>query len=351
MRKSQVTSYKLQRNKGMTLFMAVTIMGILLFISFAIVNISIKSNVFATSGRDSQFAFYAADAGVECALYWDAAFEPSKFDTATGGSPISCAGTSISTNDAIAGTTTLATIGGVGSGSVGNSASYVALDTSTRGNWHGVYGTRGYSVAGGTENEPSGTNISFINSSFYMWDGNPSDSRAPYRDSVVTSRVAATWYSQNSFDIDVNITNGSTYHVGLYALDWDTSNSRTERIDVLDGDTLAVLSTQNISSFTNGKYLIWNVSGHVIFRVTNTNGAANAVVSAVMIDQGSASGGESGSSTFGFTMNQGVNPVPYCAIVSVTKNANGTTYIKSRGYNTCDMNDPRRIERGVEVLY
>lgn len=69
------------KNKGMTLFIAVTIMGVLLFISFAVVNIAIKGSLFATSGRDSQFAFYAADAGLECALYWDSKYIISYIDS------------------------------------------------------------------------------------------------------------------------------------------------------------------------------------------------------------------------------------------------------------------------------
>ena len=105
----------LKTNKGMTLLIAVGVMGILLFISFAVINITIKGTQFATSGRDSQFAFYAADAGLECALYWDSKFSPSKFATSTPGYPISCAGNTISAvNQTLQGTTTLARVGGGG---------------------------------------------------------------------------------------------------------------------------------------------------------------------------------------------------------------------------------------------
>ena len=76
------------KNKGMTLFIAVTVMGILLFISFAVVNIALKGTIFASSGRDSQFAFYAADAGLECALYWDSKYD--YFSTSTANT-ITCA--------------------------------------------------------------------------------------------------------------------------------------------------------------------------------------------------------------------------------------------------------------------
>ena len=176
------------KNRGMTLFIAVTIMGILLFISFAVVNITIKSTLLASSGRDSQFAFYAADSGLECALYWDS--QKDAFATSTSGDVLDfkCAGSAdLNSNQAILGTSTLSRIGGGG-------------------------------------------------------DTNP-------------------------------------------------------------------------------------------------------------------------TSTFGFVMNQGLNSVPHCAIVTVYKyyadksspldgyKETLMTYIKSRGYNTCEMTNPRRVERGIEVTY
>ena len=156
----------------MTLFIAVVIMGILLFISFAVINITLKGSLFASSGENSQYAFYAADSGLECTLYWDSKVDPSKFATSTSGSPISCNGSSIITGTAIPGTTTVTLIG--------------------------------------------------------------------------------------------------------------------------------------------------------------------------------CGGSTKPTSVFGFDMNFGSNPLPACAIVMVTKNTNGTTYIQSRGYNTC-TSDPRRVERGIGV--
>lgn len=176
-------STKRERSRGMTLFISIVIMGILLFISFAVVNITLKATLFASSGRDSQYAFYAADAGLECAIYWDSRFvtgyvgsDPlygSAFSTSTART-ISCAGRNISGGQAIAGTSTVSRVGG--------------------------------------------------------------------------------------------------------------------------------------------------------------GGVSNPV------------------SAFGIVLDQGLDPVPYCAVVTVTKNGDGSTHIKSRGYNTC-VSGARRVERGVEVTY
>lgn len=64
-------SYKFQANKGFTILYATLISSLLLAIGLGIFNISIKELILSSAGRESQVAFYAADAGIECALYWD----------------------------------------------------------------------------------------------------------------------------------------------------------------------------------------------------------------------------------------------------------------------------------------
>jgi len=81
--------------KGFTLLLAVLVSGILLALGLAIYNIVIKDLVLSSSGRESQFAFYAADTGIECTLYWDIkhdAFSPestiTQFDCGEGTVPL-----------------------------------------------------------------------------------------------------------------------------------------------------------------------------------------------------------------------------------------------------------------------
>lgn len=82
-----------KREKGFILLLSVIIAGILLSVGLAIFNITVKEILLSSSGRDSQFAFYAADSGVECALYWEQ--KGGGFSTSTAGT-ISCNGSSIS---------------------------------------------------------------------------------------------------------------------------------------------------------------------------------------------------------------------------------------------------------------
>lgn len=60
-----------KRKKGIALLLAVVIAGLLITIALAMIHIAKKDVTLSVSGRESQFAFYAADIGIECALYWD----------------------------------------------------------------------------------------------------------------------------------------------------------------------------------------------------------------------------------------------------------------------------------------
>lgn len=59
------------RKRGFTLVFAVLVSALILAVGISIVNIALKQVLFSGIGRESQFAYYAADAGVECALFWD----------------------------------------------------------------------------------------------------------------------------------------------------------------------------------------------------------------------------------------------------------------------------------------
>jgi hypothetical protein len=54
-----------------TLLIASLIGSILLSLAIFMVTIAQKEVLLSSLSRDSQYAFYAADAGSECALYWD----------------------------------------------------------------------------------------------------------------------------------------------------------------------------------------------------------------------------------------------------------------------------------------
>lgn len=61
--------------KGFTLMLAALAASIALTLGASIFSISSKELQLSSIGRDSQFAFYAADTAAECALYWDMRFD------------------------------------------------------------------------------------------------------------------------------------------------------------------------------------------------------------------------------------------------------------------------------------
>lgn len=65
------TIFNFQKNQGFALFLAVVITGTLLVVATGMVSLAVKQSKVSVSGRESQKAFYVADTGLECALYWD----------------------------------------------------------------------------------------------------------------------------------------------------------------------------------------------------------------------------------------------------------------------------------------
>jgi hypothetical protein len=90
------------------------------------------------------------------------------------------------------------------------------------------------------------------------------------------------WYSATNFTVDVNLADGQTHNLELYFDDWD-NRARAEQVQISDAGTGKVLDTETISSFSNGLYLDWNVSGNLLITITN-QGPANAVLNGVFLD-------------------------------------------------------------------
>ncbi|MFA6273002.1 MAG: hypothetical protein WC673_00710 [Candidatus Paceibacterota bacterium] len=59
------------KSKGFTLLFAVLIASVLLSVALAIFSQMYKTLLLSSASKESLAAFYAADSGVECVLYWD----------------------------------------------------------------------------------------------------------------------------------------------------------------------------------------------------------------------------------------------------------------------------------------
>ena len=154
-------------------------------------------------------------------------------------------------------------------------------DSHTEGGWIGTYGSQGYDIIGGRSSLPDYATITPSGQSTVIW-ATSTTAPAALEIDPGTFGSAAAWYSSTSFTVDVNLTDGQTHDLTLYAVDWNTQN-RSELIQIVNASTGSVLDSRRISSFSEGIYLQWAVSGNIKVVVTDVGGP-DAVLSGLFFD-------------------------------------------------------------------
>lgn len=71
-------------HNGFVILFTILISAIIMMIGLGIYSIAVRETVLSGSAREAQYAFYAADAGVECALFAQTV-SPTPYETQTGG--------------------------------------------------------------------------------------------------------------------------------------------------------------------------------------------------------------------------------------------------------------------------
>jgi hypothetical protein len=165
-------------------------------------------------------------------------------------------------------------------GAQSTGARFVATDGATHGNWKGVYGAEGNWVAGASASIPSYANLT-ASSPQWIWGTLPTSVNAPLLPGTTTNRIAACWYSSTQVGFDLSINDGRYHRLSIYCVDW-TSSGRQQRVDVIDRNTGAILDTRNLSAFSTGVYLTWDVTGNIGLRLTPST--VNAVTSSIFFD-------------------------------------------------------------------
>ncbi|HMP67535.1 MAG TPA: hypothetical protein PKA60_02190 [Candidatus Paceibacterota bacterium] len=69
--KDKSKNNKENKKEGFTLLFAVLVSVLILAVGSTIINLAIKQIIISGSARESQYAFYASNTGIECAIYWD----------------------------------------------------------------------------------------------------------------------------------------------------------------------------------------------------------------------------------------------------------------------------------------
>jgi hypothetical protein len=164
---------------------------------------------------------------------------------------------------------------------VAASAEFVKVDTTTQGAWEGVYGSQGFAIANGPKKWPVNARVRWSARDSWLWAASTTSVRA-LEVPGTSARMASTWYSFDSFSVEVDARDDNTHRVALYFVDWD-SNTRAQDIRVSDARTKKVLDARRIAKFHEGQYMAWNVAGDVVITITRVAGG-NAVMSGFFLD-------------------------------------------------------------------
>src|SRR5207244_8129312 len=130
-------------------------------------------------------------------------------------------------------------------GAPANTAVFVKTDSTTQGNWRGLYGAQAFSLAGSAANFPNSAQLALSDHLVMTWAESTSDARALQKPDG-TDRFAAAWSSLTAFTLDLNLNDGARHRVALYSLDWD-QRGRAQRVEVLDAETAAVIESRDLS--------------------------------------------------------------------------------------------------------
>jgi len=184
---------------------------------------------------------------------------------------------------------------------------FIKEDSSTGGNWGGVYGKDGYVLCnyngGGNDKRSLPPYIASVN--YYMiggnglpnaatWAAGVSDSRAPASNSSnLNPRNAGCFYTdqnvggRNTMTCTISAVGTRNYQVALYFVDWDNRGRRLA-VEMFDAKTLDLIAPVAVATnFYGGKYLVYACNKSAKFRIDHVWGD-NAVLSGIFFDPASS---------------------------------------------------------------
>jgi hypothetical protein len=128
---------------------------------------------------------------------------------------------------------------------------------------------------------PSYVSVTPYGKSDWIWEYDTNDPRALQRLNG-TDRLASCWYATGSYTINFDFHDEATHQLSLYCLDWD-QGGRAQKVEILDAATGQVLHSHELTDFSGGIYLTYNITGSVRVRLTQL-ASYNAVLSGFFLD-------------------------------------------------------------------
>ncbi|HYF52185.1 MAG TPA: hypothetical protein VEJ63_22450, partial [Planctomycetota bacterium] len=169
---------------------------------------------------------------------------------------------------------------------------FVNKDEKRGGNWKADLGKAGYVIfcekaATGNATDHSTKLPPFITSVEndgvpFRW-GESAEIKALENSADGGQRTATCMHSTTEVKMRITAKDLTPYRLSVYCIDFDKGN-RAQRVEALS-DTGNVVHTFELSSFSDGVWLHYNVKGSCILKFVNTAGRMNALVSAVLFDE------------------------------------------------------------------
>ena len=313
-------TYRKKNTEGFTLLIAVITTSLLLLISFAVVNIAVRQLVISNSGVESQYAFYVADSGIECAAFWDLK-NPGGTSAFSSVNPtnIKCNGEDKVVGGVGGGGGSPFTFGNTNIGGTNDTGDSNHLNASrfTMGSVDGTVTSMSVYITSPIDNSPNNLYQLAIYSDS---SGVPGTLIAQSSSQTIT---ANTW---NTASISASLSANSPY--------WLVYNSNGS------SDTFNNLALSSGGSFA------WKSQSFGAWPNSYSPDGSSSNSASIYATLTSSSGGAvNPANSFRLNFSKG------CVDVEVTKSGAGATTIVSRGYNTCTPGAVRRIERGITLTY
>ena len=165
---------------------------------------------------------------------------------------------------------------------------FIKLDSTTSGNWGGVYGKDGYVLCNYNGQSADKQSLpSYVTSLDYYrafpksgrpdcmkWANTTPDPRAlaPTPDNATPRNAACVSNSDQTMTLTIGVEGAHDYQVALYFVDWD-KQGRREAVEMMDATTLKLVAPVKIvDSFAGGKYLVFTYNKSAKFRFNKVRG-------------------------------------------------------------------------------
>jgi hypothetical protein len=221
------------------------------------------------------------------------------------------------------------------------SVTFLQMDTTTLGDWKGVYGQDGNIIAQSSVMAPSYSNFGTAGAiSLNLLDGWATDPRALLKQQYSyspTERVESYFHTLTSMDFQLNTSDGQPHRIALYFCDYDRAG-RSVTVQAIDSGSGTVLDTHALTNYQNGIYLVYVYSGNVTFReINNNSGTPTGAVSGFF--WGGSTGAAPPADTTPPTVSIATPPAgAVSGTVNITANANDNVGVVSVQYQLDNAN-------------